>query len=1015
MIRRLLVLFGMAALVAGCGSTSRPTEGTLAELTTLEPDVKDVYLEDGLERAAQSYRRYLAETTENPRTPEAMRRLADLQIEQAYGLIGESQARELAAPEVARVEAPSTAPAAEIPVSGETDEEFEQRATAREDLLSAPVVDNQDLQELAGREIAGGPLEAIETYKQILEQYPNYERNDKVLYQLSRAYDEVGEPDLAMEAMNRFVVEYPYSRYADEVQFRRGEYHFVRRNFRDAESAYKRVTAMGPSSSYYELALYKMGWTLYKQQFYDEALDSFVAVLDYNHSIGYDFDQHSDEDEEHRVTDTFRVISLSFSNLGGVEVIDEYFADKGHRSYGDKIYSHLAEFYFEKLRYDDATSVYRSFVDLNPYHRKSPHFGMRVVEIFGAADFPLLVVEAKKDFSTRYALSSDYWNYHDVDESTEVTDFLKTNLGDLAGHYHALYQAPDLVDERPENFVEAQRWYRQLLLSFADDAATPEFHYRYADLLLENQNFGEAAVAYERTAYDYQPHEQSADAGYAAVFAWRQELELATGSRKRDVTDLTIESSLRFSEAFQAHAQAPNVLGAAADDLYKLEDFPRAIHSARTLLARYPGSDEALRRGAWSVVAHASLDIAEYQDAEIAYSSVLELTAEDDESRPDVIDGLAASIYKQAEQANMLEDYRAAADHFLRIKEAAPTSEIRSSAEYDAAAALMKLEDWDEASEVLVEFRESHPENELATEATKQLAHVYRESGDFVSSAREHERIAIEETDPEISREALLTAGELYDVATAMDDAIRVFEQYVTTYPRPIDYAMETRTRLAQIFKDQSDYMRYYAELEALVELDATAGGDRTDRSRFLASSAALVLAERHYANFTELELTLPFEESLAEKQARMDRTLAGMESLVEYQVAAVTSAATFYIAETYREFGRSLMESERPAGMSQAELNEYELVLEEQAWPYEEQAISVHEANFELLAGGIYNDWVQQSLDELSVLMPGRYAKSESSEGFVDSIDQYAYRMPIAPLLEPNPTVVGQVSEDAK
>jgi hypothetical protein len=40
----------------------------------------------------------------------------------------------------------------------------------------------------------------------------------------------------------------------------------------------------------------------------------------------------------------------------------------------------------------------------------------------------------------------------------------------------------------------------------------------------------------------------------------------------------------------------------------------------------------------------------------------------------------------------------------------------------------------------------------------------------------------------------------------------------------------------------------------------------------------------------------------------------------------------------------------------------------------------------------------VQKSLDRLAILMPGRYAKNESSEGFVGSISYYAYRMPIAP-----------------
>jgi tetratricopeptide (TPR) repeat protein len=189
---------------------------------------------------------------------------------------------------------------------------------------------------------------------------------------MSRAYDEIGAPEKAMEVMDRFVSEYPYSRYVDEVQFRRGEFFFVRREFRSAESAYTRVVNMGEDSSFYELSRYKLGWTLYKQQFYDEALDNFIALLDYRQSIGFDFDQHDEGDEEHRVTDTYRVISLSFSNLGGPEIIDEYFSEKGPRSYGDKIYSNLGEFFFEKLRYDDAASVYRSFVDLHPYHEESP-------------------------------------------------------------------------------------------------------------------------------------------------------------------------------------------------------------------------------------------------------------------------------------------------------------------------------------------------------------------------------------------------------------------------------------------------------------------------------------------------------------------------------------------------------------------------------------------------------------------------------------------------------------------
>ena len=929
-----------------------------------------------------------------------MRRLADLQIEQAYGVIGSGEFVEMAAPDVAaaprQIEAGGST--AEPMGEQESDEEFEKRATGRDQLLAE--VGSTDPLLLDDTEVAVpvGPQEAIRTYWEILETYPNYERNDQVLYQLSRAYDEVGNPDKAMEVVDRLIAEYPYSRYLDEVYFRRGEYFFVRRSYLDAEDSYGSIIARGSTSDYYELARYKLGWSLYKQELYEDALHQYIAMLDHRASIGFDFDEQYDEEDDHRLADTFRVISLSFSNLGGPEYVDEYFSKSGHRSYADKIYANLAEFYFAKLRYDDAASMYKSFVRLNPYHKVSPHFGMRVVEIYSEANFPQLVVEAKKEFASRYAVNAEYWNFFEAEDSPEVIGFLKQNLTDLAAHYHALYQEPLLSEEQPANFAEASRWYQQFLASFPGDTESPDINYQLANLLLENGDFGEAATEYERTAYDYDTHEQAPEAGYAAVYAHRENLKLATGARQREVKKLTVDSSLRFADTFQEHEQAPVVLGAAADDLYEMKDLPLAIESAHKLITRYPDADEGLIRSAWAVVANSSIDLAEYADAEHAYSNVLALTAEDDDKRPAVIDSMAAAIYKQGEQANLLEDFGEAARHFLRVKELAPTSSIRSGAEYDAAVALMKLEDWVQASDVLEEFRISHPEHKLGAEATKQLAHIYREDGQIERSAAEHERIAAEATDPDLGREALLTAAELYDEAGSLDEAVRVYESYVAQYPRPLDFAMEARTRLAEIFKLRDDYLRYHAQLQDIITLDGEAGDARTDRSRYLAGRAALVLAEVRFEQFAAIKLAQPFEQSLANKQKSMDAALVAFEGLVDYQVAEVTAAATYYIAEIYFDFSDSLLTSERPAGLTDAERLDYEMVLEEEAYPFEEQAIEVHEKNFELLAGGVFNPWVQQSLDKLAVLMPGRYAKNEISDGYLGSIDTYAYRMPIAP-----------------
>ena len=99
---------------------------------------------------------------------------------------------------------------------------------------------------------------------------------------------------------------------------------------------------------------------------------------------------------------------------------------------------------------------------------------------------------------------------------------------------------------------------------------------------------------------------------------------------------------------------------------------------------------------------------------------------------------------------------------------------------------------------------------------------------------------------------------------------------------------------------------------------------------------------------------------------------------LVEYQVGDVTAAATYYIAEIYYEFSVALINSERPDNLNAEELEQYELVIEDQAYPFEEKAINVHEKNMELLDVGVYNEWIDRSIAKLAKLVPARYGKSE-------------------------------------
>jgi TolA-binding protein len=1000
-VRIAAILLAPVWLVS-CATTD--DRDTLADLRKVKIEIKEVKIEGGIEKAIQSYRRFLEETPESGLTPEAIRRLADLKVQKEYGTTeAPSRTDKPAGKKIDKPERYDAARAATGAKAAGTDKsrdgkqsesmkEFEKRATESKDIKSTAGVADMALPE-AGDDLSNASaLEAIELYKKLLAKYPNYERNDQALYNMSRAYEELGQVEEAMKVMTRIVTQYPKSRYIDEVQFRRGEYFFTRKKFLDAEDAYKTIAATGPTSSFYELALYKLGWTFYKQDLYEDALHRFIGVLDYKVSTGYDFEKAHDEIEKKRIDDTFRIISLSFSNLGGSSEVVNYFSKAGKRPYELNIYSNLGEYYLDKRRYADAAASYKAFVKRNPLHKVAPHFDMRVIEIYKKGGFPRLVIDAGKEYATNYGLKSEYWKHFDVKAYPEVLAHLKQNLRELANYYHALYQNKQFEKTRDENFREALVWYREFLNSFPKDAESPGINYQLAELLLENKSFAEAAVEYERTAYDYPAHEKASSAGYAAVFAHRENVKLvaasAAGNAKREV----IRSSLKFIDTFPKHEKAAVVLGAAADDLYEMKDYVQALTVAQKLIRDFPAAEQGIRRSAWLVVAHASFDLEKYKEAEDGYKNVLQLSAKDDKNTAALIDNLAASIYKQGEQAGKLGDHKLAADHFLRIAQAAPTSTIRPAAEYDAVASLIQLKDWDKAVAVLQAFRQNYPGHKLQPEITKKMAFVYKEAGKLAIAAAEYERIEKESKDDEMRRGSLLLAADLYEQAKETDRALEVYRRFVAYFPKPLDLALESRHKIALIYKSRNDSGAYMNELKQIMTQDAQAGRERTPRTRYLGATAALELTEPLYEQLVAIKLVKPFEKNLLKKRTAMKTATDAFGKLVNYEVGDVTAAATYYLAEIYYNFSRSLTESERPDNLNAEALEQYELAIEEQAYPFEEKAIAVHEKNLGLLSVGVYSPWIDKSIEKLAKLVPARYAKFEERTGFINSIGPFKY-----------------------
>jgi cellulose synthase operon protein C len=831
--------------------------------------------------------------------------------------------------------------------------------------------------------------EAIHLYTALLKTYPKYERNDSVLYQLARAYELNAQPDRALNSLDQLVAQYPTSHFIDEAQFRRGELLFSDKAYPKAQAAYEAVIKVGATSAFYNQSLYKHGWSLFKQGENERSLDSFAGVLDSvltskrEPNALIEIDTLSRANRE-LVEDTFRVMSITFSYLDGPKTIQDFVRHRKPRPYSYLLYARLGDLYMEKERYTDAADSYRAFVSQDRNNEKAPLLETQAIEAYQKGGFPQLVLQGKKEFVENYSFGTAYWQGRQPSSEPQVVAVLKTNLKDVAQYYHAQAQrTKDVAD-----YQEAAKWYRSYLRSWPDEPGSAVTNYLLADTLFESKQYLEAAQEYESTAYHYGDHDKAAAAGYAAIIAYGKQEDSLSGEAKATLHLKTIDSSLKFAQTFPAHPESAQVLTKAATELYTAKDYLRAVAAAESLLAKQPPVDIAKQRIAWTVIGNSNFDQGVFDKAEAAYTHAQAVMPPNDPERSVIVERLAASIYKQGEQKSKSGDGAAAVDDFLRVAALAPTSKVRSSADFDAAALLVTQKQWDRAIPVLEGFRRNFPESPLQADVTRNLAVAYLAANKPAQAAVEFERISQSPKEtPDVQREATLQAADLYDKAGNSAKSRVMLEAFVKHFPQPLNPAMEARNKLSLIAVKSGDYSGRDFWLKDIIAADRSAGAARTDRSRALAAKATLTLAAPAREEFKNIKLVVPLKKSLAEKRKAMEAALKAYEAAADYQVAEVTTAATFESAELYRQLGKDLMSSERPKNLKKDELEQYDVLLEEQAFPFEEKAIKLHEVNVARTKDGTYDEWVQKSFAALAQLNPGRYGKVEIGEQQIDSI----------------------------
>lgn len=842
-----------------------------------------------------------------------------------------------------------------------------------------------NIRDRSGKDIGFTPEEETEMYQQVIESYETILKRgdfsgsmDEFLYQMAKAHALIGQNDASVQRLQQLVGLYPNSPLVSEARFRIAESAFAAGNYVEAESEYRKlVDGEGAAEDLKNKARYMLGWSLFKQgpQAWERAGKRFVAVLDESISNASNLSQIPESSID-SIDDTLRILALMASRRDGAETLMGWLGTQALRSWTPLVFDRLADLYAVQNNPEASVATNRAFVTNFPGHPQRAAFMSQVVDVWSRADRRLKARYAMADY---VELFNDQTDYVALDRSyrTKWREFSHF----LADFYYS--QGDTEIENSADRFKTAATYYEGL----ANRSQTAGEFYRLAgDAWLQASAYTAALENYRVAAYQLQGYDYAADAGWAAVALVRAAVsgEVISSDFKPDLADLSVETD-RFIARYSADDRAPELLAdlagswldAGNNDLALQYAVHAVDHSKATPETRYAG---------WLVTARVHHNTMEYGFAEGAWRKALALassgsaTPSMQKEAPILRQQLATAIYRQGEQAASAGEPAVAVAHFQRIETVLPGSEIAIKGRFDAANTLLKASEWQPAINELNRFRLDYPGHALVSDIGEKLVLAYTSSSQPARAARELMDIADNQgaNSEAVSGDAMsyrLRAAELFHTAEAYDQRNKIYVDYLASSPAAADADEHIRlqTMRHRLLETGNQLTKWRSELVS-AELESDWHSQQTLQ---WAAGEALVMGAEAAEEFGNIELSMPLEASLARKQGAMEKAQTHFRNAESLGGAGVLPESLFRRAELHRVMARDLMASTAPDDLNELEQMQYTMLLEEEAYPFEERAIALHSENHQGIATSGFNVWIEKSLGVLAKLHPGRYDRS--------------------------------------
>ena len=804
--------------------------------------------------------------------------------------------------------------------------------------------------------VVKGDSTSISLFKRRLREFPNDKNNDLIMYQLANAYAISGDEDNKVKILERLVDSYQGSKYFVESMFRLGESYLSKGLFIDAELALTSVIIEDRTNKYKNNALFKRAWAKYKQLRYSE------AITDYNELLKlYPGGRSSNRSDQEFLKNIYRVYSACIAYIGIDDSLGDLSVKVSDNQTRYHIYHNLAKFLIKQERHLDATRVYLTFIDTeNTKYRNEVLIALS--EVWKEYPGKEYSMDQLLSLENQFGLSANKFTLSD-----ESKNKMAENLVYVSEYYHSLSQKKS--KQRKEYSLKALDAYN-LLISSYNHKNTAQHMFLYAELLQEQKQASKALVYYEKSVMLEKDQGKKSRSAFALLSLTNQLFF------KQSITK---QQYLEFNDKYLKNINKKHsyeLLLAFSEYLYNEKQFEEAISYIEENSNKLQGRNTDKLK---FILASSYFEIGEFVSSENTYKKISNM-----KKFTDINKRLALAIFKQAEKLRDKYLYEASIAKFDQIATLKLDRKTELRAQIDVSSIYMLLSDWDNAIQRLIKLRDKYPNSQFDKDITHKLSVAYLNNNQDKYAALEFEKIYEFTKDLKLKRTAIWQAAELYETGGDRWRSVKAYKKYIKQFKQPSSLYVEAMNKLSDLYTDLklSDKRNYW--LTQIIKY-VRSSKESSDRMKYLASKATMIKARDYYASFKRVKLTVPLKVSLTKKKKVLKNTVSSLKKVNQYKMYDHVSESIFWMAETYYDFSKSLMSSERPKNLSELELEQYDVLLEDQAIPFEDQAIRYYLQNLQALKQGRYGKWVAKSIDRLSTIYPSKYRRKELVESHIN------------------------------